>query len=377
MDKRKKEMICKSCKRDIEDDSIYCRFCGEKQIRERKKKTEIKVPAPRQLPSGTWFNRVTVNGERVSISAETEKEYYAKARAVKAGLIEVQKAGPTLSSILRKYIDNNSETLSPSTIRGYEIIYKNRFQSYMEKPVDKIDFQKMINDEAKNLSAKTVSNSWGLVRRAMEVSGMQIPKVNLPKPVKYEGDWLDYEQIKKFLGAVKGEPVELAALLALHSLRQSEILDLTVESFDENTIKVKGATVQDKNQKFIHKETNKNASSARTIPIIIPRVLELLPESGKAVTLHPSSIRRGLEKCCISAGLPVVSIHDLRRTFASLAYHLKWSERTTMAVGGWSDMQTVHAVYEKLADLDKDNDIKKMRRYYKNGNGNANDLKKP
>ena len=370
-------MICKSCKRDIEDDSIYCRFCGEKQIRERKKKQEIKVPVPKQLPSGTWFNRVTVNGERVSISAETEKEYYAKARAVKAGLIEVQKAGPTLSSILRKYIDNNSETLSPSTIRGYEIIYKNRFQSYMEKPVDKIDFQKMINDEAKNLSAKTVSNSWGLVRRAMEVSGIQIPKVNLPKPVKYEGDWLDYEQIKKFLESVKGEPVELAALLALHSLRQSEILDLTVESFDENSIKVKGATVQDKNQKFIHKETNKNASSARTIPIIIPRVLELLPESGKAVTLHPSSIRRGLEKCCISAGLPVVSIHDLRRTFASLAYHLKWSERTTMAVGGWSDMQTVHAVYEKLADLDRDKDIKKMKRYYKNGNGNANELKKP
>ena len=370
-------MICKSCKRNIEDDSIYCRFCGEKQIRERKKKKDIKVPAPRQLPSGTWFNRVTVNGERVSISAETEKEYYAKARAAKAGLIEVQKAGPTLSSILRKYIDNNSETLSPSTIRGYEIIYKNRFQSYMSKQVDKIDFQKMINDEAKNLSAKTVSNSWGLVRRAMEVDGIQIPKVNLPKPVKYEGDWLDYEQIKKFLEAIRGEPVELAALLALHSLRQSEMLDLTVESFDENTIKVKGATVQDKNQKFIHKETNKNASSARTIPIIIPRVLELLPESGKAVTLHPSSIRRGLEKCCISAGLPVVSIHDLRRTFASLAYHLKWSERTTMAVGGWSDMQTVHAVYEKLADLDRDKDIKKMRRYYKNGNANANELKKP
>ena len=48
-----------------------------------------------------------------------------------------------------------------------------------------------------------------------------------------------------------------------------------------------------------------------------------------------------------------------------------------MAVGGWSDMQTVRAVYEKLADLDKEKDIKKMRRYYKNGNGNANDLKKP
>ena len=42
-------MVCKNCKRDIDDDSIFCKWCGEKQIRERRKKGEVKVPKQRQL----------------------------------------------------------------------------------------------------------------------------------------------------------------------------------------------------------------------------------------------------------------------------------------------------------------------------------------
>lgn len=36
-------MVCKNCKRAIDADSIYCKWCGERQIRERKKKGEVKV----------------------------------------------------------------------------------------------------------------------------------------------------------------------------------------------------------------------------------------------------------------------------------------------------------------------------------------------
>lgn len=50
-------MLCKACKREISENSIYCNWCGEKQIRERKKKGEIKVPNPRQLKSGNWKHR--------------------------------------------------------------------------------------------------------------------------------------------------------------------------------------------------------------------------------------------------------------------------------------------------------------------------------
>ena len=47
-------MKCKNCKRIIDDDSIFCKWCGERHTMERKKKGEIKVPSPRQLKSGKW-----------------------------------------------------------------------------------------------------------------------------------------------------------------------------------------------------------------------------------------------------------------------------------------------------------------------------------
>ena len=36
-------MVCKNCKRAIDDDSIFCKWCGERQIRERKKKEPVDV----------------------------------------------------------------------------------------------------------------------------------------------------------------------------------------------------------------------------------------------------------------------------------------------------------------------------------------------
>ena len=72
-------MKCKKCKREIADNSIYCNWCGHKQITEV---NEIKVPPPKHN-SKAWYNQVTVDDERVYVSAPTEEEYYAKARAAK------------------------------------------------------------------------------------------------------------------------------------------------------------------------------------------------------------------------------------------------------------------------------------------------------
>lgn len=367
-------MKCKACKREIPEESIFCLHCGEKVIRSREKKKEISVPRPRQLPSGTWFGQLEYRGNRSSVSAPTEAEWYTKARAIKLGLIEASKskAGKSLRSLLRAYIDENSAVLSPSTIRGYEITYNNRFKSYMDRDAAAINYQAMVNDEAKLVAPKTVINAWALVSPALKAARLPVPEINKPAVAETDEDFLDYEQIRVFLAAVRDQRVELAALLALHGLRTSEFLDLDVSQITEEGIAIQGATVPDKNNKLVHKDTNKNKKSRRTVPIIIPRLLELLPPSGKAVTMHPSTIRTHLEKVCESAMLPVCTAHDLRRSFASLAYHLKWDELTTMRLGGWSNVQTVNKIYRKLAEADKNADIEKMRQFYQSTNKNPN-----
>lgn len=359
-------MKCKACKREVPDESIFCLHCGERLVKQKKQQADVSVPKPRKLASGTYFGQVMFDGERKPVSASTEAEYYAKAKAVKLGLIEAErtKSGITLAKAVRNYIDSNEYVLSPSTIRGYEIIYRNRFKDYMGKDISNINYQEMINVEAKLVSPKTLANAWALISPAIENAGVAAPKVRKPSVVAKDEDWLDYEQIKVFLSAVEGEPVELAALLALHGLRLSELVDLDVSQITKDGIAIRGASVFNREYKLVHKDSNKNKTSRRTVPILIPRVLDILPAEGKAVPLHPVTVGRHITKVCLKAGLPQCSPHDLRRTFASLAFHLGWNAQTTMLLGGWSNMQTVNAVYRKLADKDRSADVAKMLEFY-------------
>ncbi len=359
-------MKCKSCKREIDDDSFFCKWCGKEVARGRKKKEEVNVPKPVRLKSGEWAKQVMYKGHVEYIKGATEAEYYAKARAWKSGLMQpTGHAGKeTLRDIMRKYIDSNDGSLSPATIRGYEIIYRNRFRAYMDKPVDRINYQSMVSEEAKKLAPKTVVNSWALVSKSLKAAKYPVPDVNLPQVPESDEDWLDYEHILVFLEALRGSDAELAALLALHGLRLSEILALDVDQISKDIIEVKGAVVYDKRNKRVEKATNKTRKSRRPVPVLIPRLLELLPPSGKAVCLSESTINRRIAQICRKNSLPECSVHDLRRSFCSLAYHLKWNSQTTMRVGGWSNLQTVERVYRKLAEREKNEDIDKMRLFY-------------
>lgn len=380
-------MKCKSCKREIEDDSIFCRHCGEKVVKtKREKSAEIKVPKPRQLPSGTWFAQVTVNGERIPVSAPTEQEYYTKARAIKAGLIEASaQKRMTVGQAVDAYIAKaKADGRSPSTIKGYKSYRANRFQGIMDKDINTaFDWKAIIGNEKKTKSAKTVINAFNLVSASIKAQGVNVPTEKIKKK-KAERPWLDYEQIQTFCTAIKGKPVELAALLALHSLRRSELLDVTWKDIDlkARTITVSGAAVYDENGNFVHKDQNKTEGSARTIPIMIPRLLELLEDDtdhqpwGYVEQSKPNTTYVRVNKICAAIDLPKVGVHGLRHSFASLAYHLGWSELTTMEIGGWSSPDVVHEIYTHLAKQDKQKDIKRMTDFYSGNvqiaNENAN-----
>lgn len=361
-------MICRYCKRETPDSSIYCCQCGERLARQRaEKKKAASYPKPRTLADGSLLGQLMIDRQRVTVKAKTEAEYKARIDALRTGVAEL-KASPEkrpLRSVLRAYIDKNDAVLSPATIRGYETVYKNRFAAWMDKEVGKIDYQRMVNEEAKTVSPKTVKNSWALVSAAFREAKLPVPDVNLPQVPVPDGDFLDYDQIKTFLAEIRGDSCELAALLLLHSLRMSEALKLdAAEDITDGVIHVRGAVVPDKTNKLVEKQTNKNRTSHRDIPVMIPRLLELLPAEGKAVTVWSSTVSKHVIKACARACLPLCSPHDLRRSFASLAYHLQWSERTVQQVGGWNDLNTVHKIYVKLSQKDVNADIEKMKNYY-------------
>lgn len=345
--------------------AAFCPDCGARLIVQR---GDTKVPAPK-LRGKKWSSQIAVGESRVYISASSEEEYYAKAKAAKLGLIEMQKALPrmTLGKAIDNYIQNNDAVLSPSTINAYKSYRRTRFKGYIDADISKVNYQRMVNEEARKVSPKTVHNAWRLVTAALSDEGFEIPEVNLPQKVKPDRPWLDYDQIERFCAALKGKPYELGALLALNGCRRSEILHLSSEDVDlsKGVIHIKGASVVGDGNKLVDKKTNKNASSTRTIHIVIPRLLDLLKDSeGRLVTTNPTTLYSLINKLCEREGLPQVGVHGLRHSFASLAYHLKWSEATTMREGGWSNPDTVHRIYTHLAAQDADDDIERMRQFF-------------
>ena len=82
-----------------------------------------------------------------------------------------------------------------------------------------------------------------------------------------------------------------------------------------------------------------------------------------------------MEDVCNILGIPNVGAHGLRHSFASLAYHLGFSDLQTMEFGGWSDIQTVRGIYTHIAKIDRVKATNAMTNFYKNANENANEEK--
>jgi len=323
----------------------------------------LKVPTPKKCPDG-YKLQLRLNGTSVMVYGSTAAECRRNAELTKAEHRvhhTVTSAGKlTLRESIDLYISAKSSVVSPSTVRGYRTIQKNRFSAYMDVPMSSVDWQSAVNEEARSVSAKTVSNAWGLVSSVMTF--LHIPKkpVTLPQIVGNEHPFLTKEQIPVFLDAIRGTRVELPALLGLHGLRRSEIYALTPESFSGGCIHVRGAVVYDEHQQLHAKPENKNRSSRRDVPIMIDRLTELLAEGAPMYAVPISNFSKAVNTVCRRSGLPEIGAHGLRHSFASAAYGLL-TEAETMKLGGWSDPGTMRKIYTHISRSEIEAAAAKMR----------------
>lgn len=343
----------------------------------------MKVPEPRKLKSGTWFLQMRLNGQSVSVTGKTKKECQDKAALIKAeyknGRREIKKGSAiTLSQAIDAYIGRRKNTLSPSTITGYRRIQSGRFKDSMDKPIDKLtDWQKICDKEAQLCSPKTLKNAFFFIRSVLKENGINQPMVQLPVQEKHTREWLDPDQIQTLVNSVSGQYQQLPVLFALHSLRRSEILGLDWSNIDldKKCFEVRGSVVKDVDGRFVYKDGNKNQSSQRTLPIMIPalyKALNAVPEEqrvGRVVAVNGNTILYEINKACQEANVPQVGTHGLRHSFASLAYHLGLSELETMELGGWADYKTMRTVYTHLAAKDRLRAENKIASFFDN---NAN-----
>lgn len=328
------------------------------------KAPKVRIPEIKQLPSGAWHTRVLVDGRRVSITKDTYDECAAAYLALKNGVIEAEKNASgkavTLEEVVKSYIDKKTGYLSPATIAGYQKFQRNMFQGMMKRnirTVTKEQWQDAIKAERKaGKSPKYIKNGWSFISSCIVAAGVERPEVMLYPEEHNERAYLEPDEIDKFVLAVKGQPVEIPALLCLSSLRRSEILALDWKNVDlkNEVMYIRGATVRGPDG-LTTKPQNKSDKSRRSVPIIPPlkeALANVKDKTGRVVTMTGDYALTCVKRTCKAAGITTVDLHGLRHSFASLAYHLGIPEMIAAEIGGWNDLSTMHKIYTHLAKKD-------------------------
>lgn len=327
------------------------------------------VPKAKRLQNGLYAVRLRVNGQTITVHGATEAAAAREARKIKSELQTERKVeAGTVGACIDRYIQRYAPVLSPSTVRAYKAYRKNRFVSVMDAMPERVDWQREINAESRRVSPKTVKNAWGLIEPALREAGYHVPPVKLPQvPVK-EIAFLQPEEIKPFMDALRGKSYELPVLMELHGLRYSEVCAMTWDKVKDGTITVSGSMVRGENG-MEHKPTNKNRSSSRTIPLLIPRIEEL---RGQPFYRSEKNLREDVQRTCAKAGVTVITNHGLRHTFASLCYHLDIPAMQAAEWGGWSNLSTMTKVYTRLANSSKRHAAERMLKFFSSENATEN-----
>ena len=151
-------MLCKKCKKQIEDDSIFCRFCGKKLVSEEKPRKKQKRPhgsgSVYKLPgkrSKPFVARITQAGKLVPIGTlPTPTEALLALESVQLnGVSNIYNA--TVEDIYNMVIDQKEEKISSATLTNYAACwgYLNVLDKTKMRDVRTLHFQHVIDDAYK------------------------------------------------------------------------------------------------------------------------------------------------------------------------------------------------------------------------------------
>lgn len=315
------------------------------------------MASAKKLKSGNWRVQVYAgtdeNGKKIkkSITAPTRWEAEkAAAEFIENGRKE--KEIVTVAQALDKYIELKRNVLSPSTIRGYEIIRKHRLQSLMPVDILEVDSFKMqqaINEDAVTKSRKSISEAKNLIITALKLHGVYLNlNVSLPPKAPKIKELPTAEQVIQML---RGTDIELPCLLAMWlSLRMSEVRGLQFKDLNGNVLTVRRSKLY-LGGKDVVREVNKTYSSTRqlVLPQYLLDLIAVVPhDNGDEDFIVPQNyqlIKKHLKKLAEKNGY-TLTFHDLRHLNASVMLMLGIPDKYAMERGGWSTNSTLKAVYQ-------------------------------
>ena len=324
----------------------------------------------RQRPNGTWEVRYC-NGRDPGTGQLIRKSKYAKTAEEAAQILRAATAAidtgdyidpekMPLREWMKLWLNEYIVDVKPGTVTTYETQTRMHIVPALgATPLCELrahNIQVFINslsrakENAPALSAKTIKNVYGVLRRALEqATEIGYLKTNpaaackLPRVDKTEIQPLDDDAMTRFLGAIKGDPNELLYIAdAFTGLRKGELLGLTWDciDFETGTVKVyrqlqllKGvySFAPLKNDKprhltpsryvmdaFKEQRTAQNKHRLKAGAVWANKDKFVFTNEIGGHLLH-QTVYKQYKRIVASIGLPDARFHDLRHSYAVLA----------------------------------------------------------
>lgn len=367
-------MICIKCKSEIDDGSLYCRFCGKKQSTTSGDKKSYKRPSGsgtvRKLSghrANPWNARVTVKGKQISLGC-----YPTKAQALKE--IEAAHANGisswydmTVEQVYNHVCELKKDLLTKSGLTNYESGFKylQPYKNMKMRNLRTCHIQEAIDEAEKSgigyATWKKIQNIASLMCQAAMANDLldknYAQLVTMPqKKEKTEKVSFTRDQLETMWGLCSDRSVAGILLMCYTGLRLNEFLDIKKDWVDlDNNI--------------IHAEGSKTEAGKNRI-IVVPQrakiLLDLLIKTqGEYLYPSPSGKRceaknyrdRDFYATLDKYGLnPTGEItpHSCRHTYAMLCVVSGVDQKATMDSIGHSKYSTTLEIYADATKKDVD-----------------------
>lgn len=256
---------------------------------------------------------------------------------------------PTVRSMVEEYIESKEGVLSPSTIREYSRILKHDLVPLYNvrlSELDNITLQNFIS--GMNLAPKTVANRFRFLMSAVGMFSDKKYNITLPQPKQPDVTVASEQDIQMLLNSAS-ENLKKAILLGSCSMRRGEICALKYEDIKNNTIYVHADIVHDKHGAWVYKDHAKTPDSTRTITVSDDIIKALGSGEGYIVTINPNSLTQAFNRLRDRLGIKV-SLHSLRRFYASISHALGIPDKYIMKQGGWKSPDVMRKSYQRTLD---------------------------
>lgn len=230
---------------------------------------------PKWIATGLPVKGNKKRAEQLLIEARRQYEPTAKPRDI------------LFADYMEQWLDVAKSTVSIVTYSSYCNQVKNIIAPYFRKKkltleaLTAKDIQDFYQEQLKRVSASSVVHYHANIHRALKyavkmdmIDVNPADKVERPKKEKFQGGFYGNDELDKLFAAAAGTRLELAILFgAFYGLRRSEIVGLKWDAidFERNTITIRHTVTScnlDGKSVLIAKDTTKNKTSRRTLPLV-------------------------------------------------------------------------------------------------------------